>query len=564
MNKSLLLFFIINLYFSFYTKAQDLQLQVIGNNEIETKIIDSVSYNKYHKDFSSIKAEVDSLKNKFLRIGYLNSFVQNINKENDSVFNATLYLKKKYNNLHIKYDENIIPKSILKSITKNIDDGYFVIPIEATEETLSHINLKLSENGQPFNRIKLSNIIINKDNVEASLFVSEKQKTRTIDKVIVKGYERFPKSYLKYFFKIKTEDVFNLSAIKKKTLKFESLKFANQLKDPEVLFTEDSTTLYLYIDKIKSNSFDGFLGFGTNEETSKLEFNGYLNLSLLNNLNYGERLNIIYKSDENDQKTFNANINIPYLFGSPIGTEAELNIFKKDSTFSTVNQNIYINYQLNTKNKLSLGVNTTQSENLLSEQNSIASIKDYSKTLYSLRYEYIKIKSNNRLFPVKSLFDIEVGTGKREFETISENQTQVSFNTFNIFELNSKNSAYIRLNGFNLFSNTFLENELIRFGGINSIRGFEENSLTASLFGLINTEYRYTLSNSIYIHSIIDFSYFENKLINQKEKLYGFGLGFGILTKAGLLKFNYANGKSENQKFKLSNSQIHLSLSAVF
>ncbi|GAA3772323.1 membrane protein [Corallibacter vietnamensis] len=564
MNKSLLLFFIINLYFSFYTKAQDLQLQVTGNNEIETKIIDSVSYNKYHKDFSSIKAEVDSLKNKFLRIGYLNSFIQNINKENDSVFNATLYLKKKYNNLHIKYDENITPKSILKSITKNIDDGYFVIPIEATEETLSHINLKLSENGQPFNRIKLSNIIINKDNVEASLFVSEKQKTRTIDKIIVKGYERFPKSYLKYFFKIKTEDIFNLSAIKKKTLKFENLKFANQLKDPEVLFTEDSTTLYLYIDKIKSNSFDGFLGFGTNEETSKLEFNGYLNLSLLNNLNYGERLNIIYKSDENDQKTFNANINIPYLFGSPIGTEAELNIFKKDSTFSTVNQNIYINYQLNTKNKLSLGVNTTQSENLLSEQNSIASIKDYSKTLYSLRYEYIKIKSNNRLFPVKSLFDIEVGTGKREFERISENQTQVSFNTFNIFELNSKNSAYIRLNGFNLFSNTFLENELIRFGGINSIRGFEENSLTASLFGLINTEYRYTLSNSIYIHSIIDFSYFENKLINQKEKLYGFGLGFGILTKAGLLKFNYANGKSENQKFKLSNSQIHLSLSAVF
>lgn len=564
MNKSLLLFFIINLYFSFSTKAQDLQLQVIGNNEIETKIIDSVSYNKYHKDFSSIKAEVDSLKNKFLRIGYLNSFVQNINKENDSVFNATLYLKKKYNNLHIKYDENIIPKSILKSITKNINDGYFVIPIEATEETLSHINLKLSENGQPFNRIKLSNIIINDDNIEASLFVSEKQKTRTIDKIIVKGYERFPKSYLKYFFKIKTDDVFNLSAIKKKTLQFENLKFANQLKDPEVLFTEDSTTLYLYIDKIKSNSFDGFLGFGTNEETSKLEFNGYLNLSLLNNLNYGERLNIIYKSDENDQKTFNANINIPYLFGSPIGTEAELNIFKKDSTFSTVNQNIYINYQLNTKNKLSLGVNTTQSENLLSDQNSIASIKDYSKNLYSLRYEYIKIKNNNRLFPVKSLFDIEVGTGKREFETISENQTQVSFNTFNIFELNSKNSAYIRLNGFNLFSNTFLENELIRFGGINSIRGFEENSLTASLFGLINTEYRYTLSNSIYIHSIIDFSYFENKLINQKEKLYGFGLGFGILTKAGLLKFNYANGKSENQKFKLSNSQIHLSLSAVF
>jgi hemolysin activation/secretion protein len=104
----------------------------------------------------------------------------------------------------------------------------------------------------------------------------------------------------------------------------------------------------------------------------------------------------------------------------------------------------------------------------------------------------------------------------------------------------------------------------MRFGGINSIRGFEENSLTANLFSVINTEFRYKVNNSLYVHSVIDGAYFENDLVDTKGKLFGFGFGFGLLTKSGLFKFNYSNGKTENQTFKLSDSKIHLSLTASF
>jgi len=84
------------------------------------------------------------------------------------------------------------------------------------------------------------------------------------------------------------------------------------------------------------------------------------------------------------------------------------------------------------------------------------------------------------------------------------------------------------------------------------------------MFAVLNSEYRYQINSSMYVHSIIDAAYLENKLVNMKEKLFGFGIGFGILTKAGLLKFNYANGKIEGQKFMFSNSKIHLSLTAKF
>src|SRR5690606_8680474 len=129
---------------------------------------------------------------------------------------------------------------------------------------------------------------------------------RTIDDIVLKGYEKFPKSFLKHYLKIKPKQVFSLSAIKNKTEQRSNLNFAKELKPPEVLFSKDSTILYLYLGKTTSNAFDGFLGFGTNEDTNKLEFDGYLNLNLTNNLNFGETFRLLYKSDENDQKTFEA------------------------------------------------------------------------------------------------------------------------------------------------------------------------------------------------------------------------------------------------------------------
>ena len=56
----------------------------------------------------------------------------------------------------------------------------------------------------------------------------------------------------------------------------------------------------------------------------------------------------------------------------------------------------------------------------------------------------------------------------------------------------------------------------------------EENSLVANMYGVLNTEYRYKLGNSLYLHSVIDAAYFENQLTDQKEKLFGFGFGLGF------------------------------------
>ncbi|GAB1856381.1 membrane protein [Flavobacteriaceae bacterium MHTCC 0001] len=539
-------------------------MKISGETASETKIIDSIGYLITHENFLSIKNGIDSLRKQLNITGYIENRLINVNKKNDSVFNAKLHLKQKFNSIYIYYDSNVINEQLLSSISEDITNDYFVVNIASVETILKYLNSDVANQGFPFSKLKLSNIKKrDKNNLKANLIVVTKNNKRTIDDIKIIGYDKFPKSYLKHYLKLKTSLVFDLSKIKQKTEMLNNIRFASQIKPPEVLFQKDSTSLYIYVEKSKSNTFDGFLGFGTNDDTNKLEFDGFLNLRLINNLNYGETFSLLYKSDEIDQDTFDASLKLPYMFNSPIGIDLNLRIFRKDSSFTTIDQKAQINYQINALHKVSAGITSITSNNLRSK-NTVATLQDYTSSYISSAYEYTKPQYYDVLFPIKSNLYLETNFGNRKSGNLNTKQTLLTLRAFNSFNLNRNNSIYLNIAASNLISDNYFENELLRFGGINSIRGFEENSIFASLFGVFNTEYRYRLSKSIYIHSITDVAYYENNLLNLKEKLFGFGFGFGILTKSGLLKLNYANGKNEGQKFKLSNSKIHINLVANF
>jgi len=130
--------------------------------------------------------------------------------------------------------------------------------------------------------------------------------------------------------------------------------------------------------------------------------------------------------------------------------------------------------------------------------------------------------------------------------------------------LNAKNIIHIKTQNYYLKSEAYIVNELHRFGGINSIRGFNENSLQGNLFSSILTEYRYVLTSGMYLHSIIDYGYFQDQTTDLSDSLLGLGFGFGLLTKNGLFNLVYANGSTGNQEIKLSNSIVHISFKTSF
>ena len=557
------LFLIIIVGQTTWGQSQNVYLKIQGENMKESHLIDSLSYKQRFNDFMSLQKELTDTHKKLQYIGYIESEVSKPTKINDSTFLSKIHLRKKFYTIYINHEKELVSSDLLQSISTQYDDTYFVIPLSKLESVLNQLNSNLANKGAPFTTVTLENIQ-KKDsvNLQANLIIGSKDR-RNINNVVIKGYSKFPRSFVKYFLKIEAAQSFSLNQLKKKTKKLDNLLFANQIKPPEVLFTKDSTTVYLYLEKTKSNTFDGFLGFGNNEISKKIVFDGYLNLNLTNNLNFGEQFKLLYKSDENSQKTFDLKLSMPYLLGTPIGTEFDLNIFKKDSSFTTASQNLKIFYQINSKHKIAAGVRSIASNNLLANSGELM-LNDYNTFYYDLTYHYKKFNSYDFLFPNNFEILTSAGIGQRKTTNQNINQVELKFNVSKIFNLDNKNSLYVNSNYQALLSNNYFTNELFRIGGINSIRGFEENSIEANELGYVNLEYRYRLNRNIYVNTITDAAYYENKVIEIKDKLFGFGIGFGIVTKAGLLRFIYANGKKENQNFNLNNSKIHLSLSTIF
>ncbi|WP_114900950.1 ShlB/FhaC/HecB family hemolysin secretion/activation protein [Kordia sp. SMS9] len=555
----LLLFFA--LFCTFSVSGQTLQIN--GNSDDEQQVIDATNYKRSHENIKSVVDELASLQKALFAVGYFDASYTKLEKVSDSVYQSTFSLNTKYTSLNITYNSDTLDESLLKVFNLQYTDSTFIITPENLTPFLEAIVANFQNTGNPFAEVQLQNILKlkNEQTIKADLGIVVIEKRR-LDKVIIKGYEKFPKSYTKNYLRF-TSKVFNKEEITKQAKRIDQLPFARQLKDPEILFTKDSTILYVYIEKVKSNFFDGFIGFNSDEDTGNLKLNGYLDLKLMNNLNAGEQFNLLWKNDGNGQTKFLADLRIPYIFNSPIGINAGLDIFRRDSLFNIVNTKLNTFYQINQNNQVHVGIQQTESNNLL-ENDINPTIDDYTSFFTTAGYTFTKRNNAFSIFPSKVFVGLEAQLGTRTNDAERNEQTKFSFTGNYLWELNNRNFIYVNNTSEALISDQYLTNEKFRLGGIQSIRGFNENSLEATLYSTINTEYRYILSRNSYVHSIIDFTYLQDELTQTDAKLYGFGFGLGIRSKSGLLKINYAVGKVDNAAIKLSESKVHISLATSF
>jgi len=554
MKKLIILFIFLFFQNSF---GQKLFLKVFGENDFQNKVIDSIGYRKSFANAKGVLEETTLFSEKLMKVGYLEHQIIEYKKENDSTFLYLYNIGSKTNYIHIYIGREIEVRNW--SVFESRNDT-LKLPFSESEAFLNATLKRLEENGFSMAKVKLENIKNKKDYLIADLNVKKGQK-RQLNDIVINGYDKFPDGHNKNLKMLYRDKIFNQENLEKLFKDVEQYRFVKQTKYPEILFTKDSTKVYVYLEKAKANNFDGFIGF-SNNENKKVVFNGYLDLTLNNILNTGEKIALYWKSNGEDQKTFNLGVELPYLFKSPIGMKAQLNIFKQDSTFQNTQTAIDLGYYFNYNTRLYLGYQSAESSDI-NNLNTLT-LSDFENQFITSTFEFAKFKHDDFLFPEISNYTLKIGTGKRESNFQNNSQFFGSLNLKHTIYLNDKNNINIKTQNFYLKSEEYIINELHRFGGINSIRGFNENSLQGNVFSSILTEYRYVLSPTIYIHSIIDYGYFQDKTTDIKGNLLGLGFGFGLLTKNGLFNLVYANGSTNNQAIKLSNSIVHISLKVKF
>ncbi|TKS57624.1 BamA/TamA family outer membrane protein [Mesohalobacter halotolerans] len=510
--------------------------------------------NQSFTGFKNLEAASKEIIAELQQKGYLNLRAYQLEPANDSVYQLQLNLRKKYNVVYIKNH------SAFTDVFNNMEP---YVKIEDLPERLFVTLNQLSKEGKPFSQVKLKEIEFNEsDTVFAKIDLNESPK-RTLDKIVIRGYDKFPQAFLKHYCNVKIGAVFNREQLLKQSEQLDALRFVNQTKTPQVQFTKDSTNLFLYLDRSQANSFDGFLGFNNSDEND-FQLIGNIDLSLVNNFNAGEEINLNYRNDGNAQEWFDVGLRLPYIFQSRFSIEAGLNFFKQDSTFSNNAQRLKLDYQVTQNINLGLNTKIESSTNLLDAENQINDIQDFDKSRYGLEAVYNKPKRFSSLFLSTQYVNLNFGIARRQTQTLEEDQQYISLKARQIFKIDKRQYVYLGLDSGFLSSEQYLSNELYRLGGINSIRGFAENRFFANLFGTIQTEYRYILGSNLYIHSVLDYGFYENDIDRFSENLYSLGVGFGIETRAGVLRLIFANGGSDTQNIEFKNTQIHLKFLTVF
>lgn len=562
-SKILIILFLISHLTSW---SQTFQLKINGKNDTETKTIDSIGYITKHNTLKQLVDEIIFTNKKLSESGYIENKLLENTKENDSSYIATISLESIIKNIHIYIG---IKKDKYPSFLFNTNHDSIILPYSQIKPFLKQTTENLEHNGFAFAKVKFTNIQKKGHEIYADLDIKTENK-RILNAIEIKYQDHqkktFPKGAEKQINKKYKNTVFNQKTIEQLYQDFEKFDFIHQIKYPEILFTKDTTKVFVYLEKRKANLFDGYLGFN-NTEDKKLKLNGYLNLNLVNTIQNGETISINWKNDGNNQKFFNANLTIPYLFKSPIGIKGEINIFKQDSIFQNTKTALQLGYSLDYNKRIYFGCESTESSDI--QNSNSQNLNDFKNAFFNSTIEYKKNNSRKNLFPLKTKLNITLGTGKRSSTAdLSIKQNFANFNIMNDFYINEKNVINVKNQNYYLKSNTYLTNELFRFGGINSVRGFSENSLQANLMTALMTEYRYLITPNLYFNSILDYCYYQDPTTitteNKSEKLLGIGLGLGTRTTNGLLIFSITNGKARNNKITLLNTIISINYTITF
>ena len=530
--------------------SQEYVLEFISNEEVSKKV---KKFNNYSELILSIDDSLSSIKKQ----GYFGAKVDSFLKLDSLNYQVSISKNQK-----VKYVD-ILNKDELDENTLKILNNYSLenglVKFEKIDSVAKEISEILSELGYPFSEISFKNLeSINPLVISLEIDINYGTK-RNIDKVVVQGYENFPKNFINNIFKPGKNKSLDVDKALAQSNLIDKSRFARNKRNPEILFTKDSTALYLYIEKIRRNSFDGFISFNSDENSGKINVEGYAKISLNNTFNLGENINFDFKSQKNRDRALNSNIYLPYILGSALNLNYGLNLTQRDSTF-TSNENI-IDVDMNFRNlRAGLGFQINNSTVDTEAQN----VEDFKSRSINIFSDYTLVDDKDLLIPDLFKISFRFGTGLKEQSLEKTNFNKFSIELYKKFNFSSKLKFQTKIFREEINSKNLVNNELLRFGGSNSIRGFDDNSIFTDGYTLLNSSLNFYINDTIYIYTIFDVANYSNDILNIEQDIYSGGFGFSSITKNGIVSISYSKGNNWGNRFNLKNAKINVIFAAFF
>lgn len=462
---------------------------------------------------------------------------------------------------------------------------YFNKPFRYKEvaRSLEKIILYYENNGYPFASVNLDSVSIREDRVAAVLNV-QKNKYFKIDSIKVIGTAKVNTRFLNRYLSVKEKMAYNEVAMNSIPQKIRQLPFVTETQSPRVQLTERTNKLILFLDKKNASQFDGIIGLLPDADTKKTIVTGDIKLKLINAVfRNGETFDLEWRRLKSQTQDFNGRVIYPFLFGTPVGTDYSLKIYRRDTTFIDITNNIGLQYYFSGLNNVKIFYKE-RSANLISTSglefvSTLPEYADISTQSYGVGILFEKL--DYRFNPKKGIaININGQIGNRNIKKnpkvnpnaynnllLRSTQYQTEGATALYIKLRGNNVLKLGIQGASVFGNsTIFKNELFRIGGLRTLRGFDEESIFASTYVIPTIEYRFLFAQNSNILLFAEGAWYENasngNYLNDTPVSIGAGINFD--TKAGILSLNYGLGNQLGNGFDLRNGKIHFGLTALF
>ena len=491
-----------------------------------------------------------------------------------------------------------VEKEILTAISWNRNDfenkPLRIDQMQAMERTiLDH----LENNGYPFANITLDSIRLEQGMFEAQLKI-EKGPLYKIDSIRNMGTASISDRYLQRYLNILNGSLYKKTNLLAISRKLNELPFVTEQQPWSITWLGTGSIINLNLDPRKSSQVNVLVGLlpavaASNNiyevPRTKLQFTGEATINLRNSLGNGELIGLNWQQIQLKSPRLNLAYQQSYLFGSPFGVNFAFDLFKKDTSFITINMMLGAQYAVSSSQSGSLFIQNQQS-NLITvdtnfvKQNRLLPLEADMRSV-SLGIQYEGYTTNYRFNPTKgNEWQLMVSAGTKKIKKNSvivqlTDKTDPGFNFNSLYDTIRLKSFQFRIKGSAAHyfpiskvstiraavtvawfqSPSIFRNELFQIGGYKLLRGFDEESIYASQFAVATGEYRYLIDRNSYLFTFADFGWARSTATSviQKNTFFGAGLGMALETKAGIFNISYAVGKRNDLNFNLRQSKIH-------
>ncbi len=500
----------------------------------------------------------------------------------DSSLGTIRKIKFKYNDVwvwdRLQLDEQLqayLPKNNLTNISakgKTVKENQI---IESIESIISYAE----DNGYPFAEMYFDSVQINNSKVSAILRLRLNPYIQ-FDTISINNKKIIQPAFLSAYLGIKPGQAYSERKIQAIQNRIDELGFLRLKYPPKIYFNNNKALLVLSPEKRNANKFDGLIGVQPNANNQKTAIVGQVQLYLVNTLGRAERLQLEFRSQANETRDLKVMMSYPFLFSSPFGLSANIDIRRQDTSFSTLGRSIAIQYLIRGNNQVSLIYKVNESSILSVKKyigsNTLPENLDVQKRSYGLNntLEELDYRINpSRGYSINTTLLFGTRTVKRNsnfadslYKDIdrSSSQLQASLALRKFFKLSNKNVLMLSYKTEWVETEQLFNNELMRFGGINDLRGFDEESIFASYYRVGTFEYRFLLDRNSFFRLFYDQGYYFNKILKAEDYPSGLGLGVQLQTLAGALQLNYALGEQANSGFNLQTGKLHFGIINYF